>query len=289
MVGSRHVPRSGEAVEGDHAFETLAYRVEGGIAHLRLDRPDRRNAIDARMFGELGEACAAAADDPAVRAVVVSGEGPSFCSGIDLALLAELAGLAATAGQEEGGVEAFVHHAQRPFRLLASMGKPTVAAVRGHALGAGFQLALACDLRVAASDARFGMLEVRYGIVPDLGGIHHLTRLVGPARAKELVWSTRTVDASEADRLGLLAALVEPNELEQRAEALARAVAEHSPTAVRLAKSLIDGSSARSLDEELDAEAAAQAEALGSAHHREAVAAFLEGRAPRFGPEAARP
>jgi enoyl-CoA hydratase/carnithine racemase len=159
-----------------------------------------------------------------------------------------------------------------------------VAAVRGHALGAGFQLALACDLRVAASDARFGMLEVRYGIVPDLGGIHHLTRLVGPARAKELVWSTRTVDAAQADRLGLLTALVEPEELETRAEALAREIVAHSPTAIRLAKSLIDGASTRSLDDELEAEALSQAEALGSAHHREAVAAFLEGRAPRFDP-----
>jgi 2-(1,2-epoxy-1,2-dihydrophenyl)acetyl-CoA isomerase len=276
-------------VEEARAFETLASRVEDGIAHLRLDRPERRNAIDARMFAELGEACAAAADDPALRAVVVSGEGPSFCSGIDLTLLAELAGLAASAGEEPGGVEAFVRHAQRPFRLLASMGKPTVAAVRGHALGAGFQLALACDLRVAASDARFGMLEVRYGIVPDLGGIHHLTRLVGPARAKELVWSTRTVDAAEADLLGLLTSVVRPDELEERAEALAREVAAHSPTAVRLAKSLIDGTSTRSLDEELDAEGLAQTEALEGAHHREAVAAFLERRAPRFDPEAAGP
>jgi enoyl-CoA hydratase/carnithine racemase len=272
-------------VGGDRTFETLECRVDEGLAHVRLDRPERRNAIDARMFAELGEACAAAADDPAVRAVVVSGEGPSFCAGIDLALLAELAGLAAEAEREEGGLEAFVRHAQRPFRLLASMGKPTVAAVRGHALGAGFQLALACDLRVAAADARFGLPEVRYGIVPDLGGIHHLTRLVGPASAKELVWSTRTIDAAEADRLGLLSAVVDGGDLEARADALAREVAAHSPTAVRLAKGLIDRTLRRSLDDELDADAAAQVEALSGPHHREAVAAFLERRPARYDPD----
>ena len=268
----------------DSPFETLGYRVDDGLAWLRLDRPDKRNAVDARMFAELGEACGAAADDPAVRAVVVCGAGPSFCAGIDLSLLAELAALAEAAAQEPEGFDRFVQGAQLPFRLLAEMGKPTVAAVRGHALGAGFQLALACDLRVAATDATFGMLEVRYGLVPDLGGIHHLTRLTGPARAKELVWSTRTIGAVEADRLGLLHAVVDALDPEPAAETLARSVIAHSPTAVRLSKALIDHTLAGSLQEELEAEAAAQRQTTAGEHHREAVAAFLERRPPRFEP-----
>src|SRR2546427_1792360 len=94
--------------------------------------------------------------------------------------------------------------AQRPYLAIARMEKPTVAAVQGHALGAGFQLALACDLRVAAPDALFAMLEGRYGLIPDLGGLHHLARIVGPARAKELVWTTRAVGADEALAIGLV-------------------------------------------------------------------------------------
>src|SRR5205085_8601176 len=118
-----------------------------------------------------------AARDPAVRAVLVRGEGPSFCAGLDLTAFGDLM------GSDAATFRAFVRLAQRPFRNLATAPKPTLAAVQGHALGAGFQLALACDLRVAAEDVRFGMLEVRFGIVPDLGGNHPLTALVGPARA----------------------------------------------------------------------------------------------------------
>ena len=182
------------------AFETLRYDVRDGVARIAMARPEKRNAVTAAMFEELGDAAEQAAGDLDVRAVVLTGDGPSFCAGIDLSLLGELGGLAAGAEGQPDGFRRFVEGAQRPFLALSTMPKPTVAAVRGHALGAGFQLALACDLRVAGSDARFGMLELRYGLIPDLGGIHHLTRLVGPARAKELVWSGRTVQTAEAER-----------------------------------------------------------------------------------------
>jgi len=130
--------------------------------------------------------------------VLLAAEGPSFCAGIDLQTLIELAGI------EDAAFRAFVRLAQRPYPLLARMEKPTVAAVHGHAIGAGFQLALACDLRVAAPDVSFAMLEGRYGLIPDLGGAYHLSRLVGAARAKELVWTARAVDAKEALALGLV-------------------------------------------------------------------------------------
>src|SRR5438094_5532806 len=172
--------------EGD--FETIRWSIDDGLATITLARPDKRNAVNQAMFEELGRATALAGDDPAVRAVVITGEGPSFCAGIDLSLIGELAGLASG-----GDFSTFVDLAQRPFRRLALMSKPSIAAVQGHALGAGFQLALACDLRVAGRDAQFGMLEARYGIIPDLGGMHHLAQLLGPARAKEMVWTARTV------------------------------------------------------------------------------------------------
>src|SRR5687768_16653026 len=176
-------------------LETIRYGVHDGVATIELARPDKRNAINAQMFNELGDAAERAAGDTGIRAVLVRAQGPVFCSGIDVTLLGQLSG---TRGAR---FRSFVRTAQRPFALLAQMDKPTVAAIQGHALGAGFQLALACDLRIAAEDARFAMLEVRFGLVPDLGGTHRLARLVGPAMTKEIVWTGRTIEAEEAERL----------------------------------------------------------------------------------------
>ena len=142
------------------------------------------------------------------------------------------------------------------------MPKPTLAAVQGHALGAGFQLALACDLRVATQDVRFGMLEARYGLIPDLGGMHHLARLVGPARTKELVWTTRMVEADEAERLGLVNGVVPSHDLPRAAQELLRSCIANSAVAVSLTKELIDGAFVRSLEDEMGREAEAQATAI---------------------------
>lgn len=264
------------------SFETIRYAVDDGLATITLARPDKRNAVNQAMFAELGDAAEEAAADSKVRAVLVAGQGPSFCAGIDLSLIGELAGLAADASRDEGGFRSFVRAAQRPFRSLARMPKPSLAAVHGHALGAGLQLALACDLRVAATDAKLGMLEPRYGLIPDLGGPHRLARLVGPARAKELAWSTRLVEAEEALLIGLVDRVVEADVLLSEAAALADQVTQHSPTALALVKELIEASSETPIEDEFEREADAQTTAIRSEHHREAVASFLEGRPPRF-------
>jgi enoyl-CoA hydratase/carnithine racemase len=215
--------------EGD--FETIRWSIDDGLATITLARPDKRNAVNQAMFEELGRATAMVGDDPAVRAVVLRAEGPSFCAGIDLLLIGELAGLASG-----GGFSTFVELAQRPFRRLALMAKPSVAAVQGHALGAGFQLALACDLRVAGPDVQFGMLEARYGIIPDLGGMHHLARLVGPARAKELIYSGRHLKAEEARQIGLVDQVFKPEEVYSKAVEAARTYADGPRAALRAAK-----------------------------------------------------
>jgi 2-(1,2-epoxy-1,2-dihydrophenyl)acetyl-CoA isomerase len=258
-------------------FETIRYRTnDDGLAEITLARPEKRNAMDARMFQELAEAAAHAAGDESVRCVMVSGDGPSFCAGIDLTLLGQLSGTV------EAGFETFVEGVQRPFRLLASMDKPTIAAVRGHALGAGFQLALACDLRVAAEDATFAVLEVRFGIIPDLGGLHHLVNSVGLAVAKELVWTARSIDAAEAHSLRLVNRVVPTPELVPAAHALAQELLAFSPVSTALTKSLVNRAAQTSLEEELERDRTAQATALASEDHREAVAAYLEKRPPRF-------
>jgi enoyl-CoA hydratase/carnithine racemase len=254
----------------------VGYERRGAIGVISLDRAEKRNALDLAMFAALGDAAERAGDDREARAVVVRGEGSAFCAGIDLGALAGLAGQATERFPE------FVETAQRPYRLLALLDKPVVAAVQGHAVGAGFQLALAADLRVATPNAVFGLLEARFGLIPDLGGMWHLAREIGPARTKELAWTARTFDADEAERLGIVHRLVAADELDEAAMSLAAEVASHSPASARLTKKLVREGAGRTLEEELAAEAAAQLEILQGEDQQEAVAAFLERRPPRF-------
>ena len=257
-------------------FETIKYGVHDGLATITLARPDKRNAINAQMFTELGDAADRAANDPGIRVVLVTGEGESFSSGIDVLLLNQLAG---TRGAR---FRSFVRTAQRPHYILASMDKPTVAAVQGHAVGAGFQLALACDLRVVAEDVRFAMLEIRFGLIPDLGGLHRLSRLIGPARTKEIVWSGRNVEAEESERLGLVNRVVSTDTLEKEAEAYARELVQAPPLPVSLTKTLIGRGHETSLETSLERDAQAQAACIESEDHREAVEAYMEKRPARF-------
>jgi 2-(1,2-epoxy-1,2-dihydrophenyl)acetyl-CoA isomerase len=257
-------------------LETIRYGVHDGVATIELARPDKRNAINAQMFTELGDAAERAAGDPGIRAVLVRAQGPVFCSGIDVTLLGQLSG---TRGAR---FRSFVRTAQRPYQLLAQMDKPSVAAIQGPAVGAGFQLALACDLRVASEDARFAMLEVRFGLVPDLGGSHRLARQIGPARAKELIWTGRAVEADEAERIGLVNRVVAAGALDKEADVLVREVVASPPIPVSLTKALIGRAAETSLETALERDAHAQATCIDSEDHREAVAAYLEKRPPRF-------
>lgn len=257
-------------------FETIKYGVHDGVATITLARPDKRNAINAQMFTELGDAAERAANDPGIRVVLVTGEGESFSAGIDVLLLNQLSG---TRGAR---FRSFVRTAQRPGYILASMDKPAVAAVQGHAVGAGFQLALSCDLRIASEDLRFAMLEVRFGLIPDLGGLHRLSRLVGPSRTKEIVWTGRNVEAEEAERLGLVNRVVPKGALEKEAEAYVRELVAAPPLPTSLTKTLVGRNHETSLETSLERDAQAQAACIESEDHREAVEAFLEKRPARF-------
>jgi enoyl-CoA hydratase/carnithine racemase len=208
--------------------------------------------------------------------ILVRGEGASFCAGIDLSAFGE------QLAQPPEGLREFIHVAQRPFAVLASMPKPTVAAVQGHALGAGCQLALACDLRVAAEGTTFGILELNFGIIPDLGGNARLAQLVGPARAKELIWTSARFDAADAERWGVVNRVVAPDEVRSAAEALAREIAGRPPLPVRHVKALVDVAGHVPLETVMKGELEAQSECLQSDDHKEAVAAYFERREPRF-------
>jgi enoyl-CoA hydratase/carnithine racemase len=253
-------------------------QLRDGVLTVTLNRPDKRNALSPELFTAIGEAFVQA-DRAEVHVVLLRANGPVFCAGIDLNSLAALGG-----GDPRG--EDFVTAGgklQDIFMALERSGKPSVAAVQGAAVGAGLQLALACDLRVAAADARLGMYEIRYGIVPDLGGIHRVVQLCGPARAKDLAMTGRDVSAQEAARIGLVDRVVAPEDLESDSARLVAELTANSPIAVAAAKRLVDAAAAgQAPDHNLRDVLRAQDQLLHSADFAESVSARLSKRQPVF-------
>lgn len=250
-------------------------RVTGHRADLVLRRPDVLNAMNWDLFDSL----TAAADELAVssvRVVVVSGEGRSFSSGIDTASFGNVSGGEGTTPQD------MIARAQAGFRKIAALPMPTVAAIKGHALGAGLQLALACDIRVAARDASLGLLEAKYGLVPDLCGTQRLPALVGPGRAKKMIWMAERIDGEEAGSIGLVEVVVDAAELESTVDSIAGRLTSAPPLAVREVKRLVELSATCGLADGMDQEAAAQATMFTSSDFGEAIGAFLERRSPSF-------
>jgi enoyl-CoA hydratase/carnithine racemase len=252
---------------------TVKLELAGSRANVILNRPDVLNAMDWDTFGALARVCDEVVVRSDVRVVVVSGEGRSLCSGIDTTTLQS----------PRGSLEDMIAHAQAGFRKLAGLPIPTIVAIKGHTLGAGLQLALACDIRVAATDASLGLLEHRFGILPDLGGTQQLGRLVGPGMAKKMIWTQERIDGSEAHHRGLVELVVKPDDLESSVEELAAAIAAAPPTAARQVKRLVDLSGRVPIDEGMDEEAQGQLECFGSPDFAEAIAAFVEKRAPNYG------
>jgi len=260
--------------------ETLIFERDGRIGRLRLNRPAKLNAQTPQMWAELRDLGRSLRDDRDLRCLIVSGEGRAFSSGIDLSEITGPGGLAAAAGTGEDRLAALIRQGQEAFTWLVGAPFASVAALRGYALGAGLQLALACDLRVAARGTQLGALEFRYGLLPDLGGTAWLPRLVGPARAKELVFTAARIDGDEALRIGLVNRVVEEVELDAAVDALAETIAAQPPLALMHAKRAIDAFP----DEERSLQLAAEGQAvcLRSDDFVEAGKAFLEGRAPAY-------
>ncbi len=255
--------------------------IADGVADVRLNRPEKLNALDMALFTALAETAAAVADAPAVRAVVLSGEGRSFCAGLDLTAFSAMAAgerwrLAddpTTAGADRRSL------GQRAVLAWYDLPVPVIAAVRGHALGGGLQLALGADIRLAAPDAVFSVYEINWGLTPDMAGTQLLPRLVGPDVAAELTYTGRLVEAAEADRIGLVTRLVD--DPLAAAHTLAARIAAVNPDAIRTAKGLLRQAH-DPLEDGLAAERAAMAAIMGSPNQREAAAAGLEKREPRF-------
>jgi 2-(1,2-epoxy-1,2-dihydrophenyl)acetyl-CoA isomerase len=250
--------------------------IDGAVATIVLNRPEKLNALTSEMRDSLCEMFVRLRWDDAVRAIVVTGAGRAFCSGADVDRMAgQPQDLRAGRQRMQRGGHSFI-------RALHAIEKPVIAAVRGPAVGIGWSIALACDVVVAAKSARFSQIFRRIGLAPDGGAIWFLTRRIGMARAKELVFTARFVEAEEALALGLVNHVVEEDELVAKAAALAADFAEAPTFALGLAKQLFHAAVGPSLDEYLDIESLVQPQLHHTADNAEGVAAFREKRRPKF-------
>jgi enoyl-CoA hydratase/carnithine racemase len=247
----------------------------GAVRHVVLNRPDKRNALNAELILGIRAALEAAAADRDVRCVVVSGAGPLFSSGMDLAALATVA-----ADPER------LREVRRPildtWNLLEEMAKPTICQVHGACIGGAMELALACDLRVMAADALIGMPETRVGIIPDAGGSSRLPAVVGLGRAKELVMTGRMIDGIEAERIGLVNRVAPADELDAETEALVAELLACAPIAVGYAKRVLDAAAKPALAATLEHEVTVQAICARTEDFAEGARAFAEKRQPSF-------
>ena len=256
-------------------YESLLWSTEGHVATITLNRPEKKNAMSSVMFSELRLAFERASADDEVRCVIVTGAGDACCSGADLS---DPSNIASNALEFRDRMEE-IHGIVRAF---VECPKPTIAKVNGVAAGAGCNLALGCDLIVASRAASFAELFVKRGLVVDFGGTWALTRALPLHRAKELAFLGETISAEEADRLGLINRLCEPEEIDAVVKDLAARLAGLPPRSLAFMKENLNRAAERSLVENLDAESAAQSLMYTSEDTREAIAAWLEKREPRF-------
>ena len=280
--------------------------IEDGVADVRLDRPDKMNALDTAMFRAIAEAGERCKDEAGLRAVVLSGNGRAFCSGLDFSSFQAMAGDGAGDGSDDGAADGaagssshgrssddgrglgaigdtsdrITHLGQQVAHVWQEVPVPVIAAVHGVALGGGCQIALGADIRICAPDARFSVLEVKWGLIPDMTGTWMLPRLVGLDVAKELTFTGRMVEGTEAVELGL-ATRTADDPLAAATE-LARELAGKSPDALRAAKRLLNASGSVPIADQFANERAEIGALIGSPNQVEAVMSAFEKRAPNF-------
>ncbi|MBP7147800.1 MAG: enoyl-CoA hydratase/isomerase family protein [Acidobacteria bacterium] len=259
----------------DRTYTTIAVEHPAErVARIVLDNPPV-NALGRALVGELGEAVRTVGADRDVSCVLLAARGRAFCAGADLKERERLS---------DGEAQAAVRAIGEAASALAAVPVPVIAVIQGAALGGGFELALACDMRLAAAGAKVGLPECSLAIIPGAGGTQRLARLVGPARAKLWIFSARVAPAEQAREAGLVDEVVEPDRLEARSLELAGEIARCGPLALRAAKRAIDaGLEAPRLAEALEVERAAYATIVPTEDRREALRAFREKRPPRFG------
>ena len=268
--------------EQDTQFEQIRYDKSEGVATITLNRPQRMNAFTPKMLDEWLAALQDAHLDPETRVIVLTAEGRGFCAGMDVQAQAQGQGLLPQ-GRSPAEARNFLRDTvHRIPRLVAQLDKPYIAAVNGAAVGAGMDMASMCDTRIAADTARFGMTYVRMGLIPGDGGCYYLPRIVGVARALDLIWTGRLFDAEEALRIGYVSEVVPADELMARTREYALKLARGPAVAIQLAKRLVYRSLDVGLDQALEMAQQAMTLAQNTEDAREGPRAWVEKREPEF-------
>src|ERR1700730_15876012 len=255
-------------------FENIIYEKKGAIAQITLNRPKVLNALNEATFTELGIAFECAGADAAVMGVILTGAGDkAFIAGADIS---ELAHVTAVEARE------FTRHGQAVLDLVENLGKPVIAAVNGFALGGGCETAMACSIRLATEDAKFGQPEVKLGVIPGAGGTQRLPRLVGKGLALQLILSGSTISAQEAYRIGLVNEIVPRADLIARAEAILKQINSNAPLAIKLSLEAVNRGLETSQSEGLVIENSLFAICASTDDKKEGTSAFLEKRVAKF-------
>ncbi len=247
----------------------------GAVRHIILNRPEKRNAFNGELIEAVGHAFEDAAVDDSVRVVVLRGNGPMFSSGMDIGSLKDVS-------QQPESLREFREPILRWWNLLEEMPKPTIAQIHGACIGGAMELALAADMRVMAADAVAAILEVKIGLIPDVGGCSRLSAVVGVGRAKELIMTGRFLGAEEAHAIGFANRIAPADELDAATQTLCDELLAAAPIAVALAKRVIDAAAKPALEETLELEVEAQERLAASDDFVEGASAFMEKRAPAF-------
>ncbi len=252
-------------------FETIRHEMRGSVLLARIDRPKVMNALNTTVMGDLVDLTRRADEDPEVRAIVLTGSEKAFAAGADVAEMAD-----------KSYAEAFGADLFSGWDRFASTRKPVIAAVAGYALGGGCEVVMMCDIVIAADTAKFGQPEIRLGIMPGMGGTQRLTRLVGRAKAMDLILTGRMMDAEEAERAGLVSRVVPADRLLDEALAVAETIAGHSVPAVMMAKESVERADETPLSEGLRYERRLFHSMFATADQKEGMKAFLEKRKPEW-------
>jgi enoyl-CoA hydratase/carnithine racemase len=268
--------------EGMSDYQTIRYRRDGDIGTLTLARPAKRNAQNPLMWQELARLGAELLPDETLRCLVVTGEGPAFSAGIDL--VEGMAGIIADLAERPVDEQTLATGltVAGTFSWIPDLGCASVAAVRGHAYGAGLQLALACDFRIFAEGTKVGLVETRYGLLPDMGATVRLPRIVGESRARELILLGDVIDAAESLRIGLANRVVAGEDLDAAAAEFAARLAAQPPLAVRGARRAIDAAWYHGPEESFRLAIEEQIRCIKSEDFKEARQAMAEGRQPQW-------
>ena len=259
-------------------YKCLLFELKDGIATLTLNRPERLNALGDTLRDDLHDAILKCGENAEVRVIVITGAGKGFCSGGDVKAMNE-----AKEGRRERPLgEKIAPNRDLTLLAMRDAPQPIIAAINGAAAGAGMNLALGCDIRIASTAARFSQAFVRRGLHPDWGGTYFLPRVVGMAKAAELIFTGDLIDAQEALRLGIVSQVVAPEELMSTVNQLARRIAAGPPVAIRLAKRSLYDNAERDLKSSLERETFSQNIASETEDAREGIRAFVEKRDPKF-------